>query len=67
MGELHQKLAEQGLRFEKKGSGAIIFVGRCGREGVVSGQGFRLSKLCKRLGDFVPAPAVEEADTPPPL
>ena len=25
--ELHQKLAEKGLRFEKKGSGAIVFVG----------------------------------------
>ena len=27
---------------------------------------FGLSKLCKRLGDFVPAPATGETDTPPP-
>lgn len=65
-GELHQKLAEQGLRFEKKGSGAIIFVGAVAVKASSVDRDFGLSKLCKRLGDFVPAPAVEEADTPPP-
>ncbi len=65
-GELHQKLAEQGLRFEKKGSGAIIFVGDVAVKASSVDRAFGMGNLCKRLGEFVPAPAVEEADTPPP-
>lgn len=65
-GELHQKLAEQGLRFGKKGSGAIIFVGDVAVKASSVDRAFGMGNLCKRLGEFVPAPAVEEADTPPP-
>ena len=65
-GELHQKLAEQGLRFEKKGSGAIIFVGDVAVKASSVDRAFGMGNLCKRLGEFVPAPAVEEVDTPPP-
>lgn len=53
--ELHQKLAEQGLRFEKKGSGAIVFVGDIAVKASSVDRAFGLSKLCKRLGEFVPA------------
>ena len=65
-GELHQRLAEQGLRFEKKGSGAIIFVGAVAVKASSVDRDFGMSKLCKRLGDFIPASAIEETDTPPP-
>lgn len=67
--ELHQQLAEKGLRFEKKGSGAIIFVGETAVKASSVDRAFGMSKLCKRLGDFVPAPAAEaekQIDTPPP-
>ena len=59
--ELHQKLAAQGLRFEKKGSGAIIFVGDIAVKASSVDRAFGMSKLCKRLGDFAPA------ETAPPL
>lgn len=67
--ELHQKLAEQGLRFEKKGSGAIVFVGDIAVKASSVDRAFGMGNLCKRLGDFVPAPASEaeaKTDTPPP-
>ncbi len=67
--ELHQKLAEQGLRFEKKGSGAIIFVGDIAVKASSVDRAFGMGNLCKRLGDFVAAPASEpeeKTDTPPP-
>ena len=67
--ELHQQLAEKGLRFEKKGSGAIIFVGAIAVKASSVDRAFGMSTLCKRLGDFVPAPAAEtekQIDTPPP-
>lgn len=63
--ELHQKLTEQGLRFEKKGSGAIVFVGDVAVKASSVDRAFSMSTLCKRLGDFVPAQVAENADTPP--
>ncbi|MBD8896189.1 relaxase/mobilization nuclease domain-containing protein [Desulfovibrio desulfuricans] len=59
--ELHKKLAEKGLRFEKKGSGAIVFVGEKAVKASSIDRDFGLSKLCKRLGEFV------AEDNPPPL
>ena len=59
--ELHQKLAEKGLRFEKKGSGGIVFVGEKAVKASSIDRDFGMSKLCKRLGEFMPA------ETPPPL
>ena len=55
--ELHQKLAEKGLRFEKKGSGAIVFVGDMAVKASSIDRDFGMSKLCKTLGEFVPAEA----------
>ena len=57
------------MRFEKKGSGAIIFVGEIAVKASSVDRAFGMSTLCKRLGDFVPAPAAEtekQIDTPPP-
>ena len=58
--ELHLKLAEKGLRFEKKGSGAILWVGEVAVKASSVDRAFGMSKLCKRLGEFVPA----KEDTP---
>ena len=52
--ELHKKLAAAGLRFEKKGSGAIIFVGETAVKASSVDRAFSMGKLCKRLGEFVP-------------
>lgn len=50
--ELHEKLAAVGLRFEKKGSGAIIFVGEIAVKASSVDRAFSMGKLCKRLGEF---------------
>ena len=50
--ELHEKLAKVGLRFEKKGSGAIIFVGEKAVKASAVDRAFSMGKLCKKLGEF---------------
>lgn len=52
--ELHKGLAAVGLRFAKKGSGAIIFVGEIAVKASSVDRAFSMGKLCKRLGEFVP-------------
>lgn len=64
--ELHQKLAEKGLRFEQKGSGAIVFVGDIAVKASSVDRNFSMGKLCKRLGDFVPAEAAPPVKKIPP-
>ena len=51
--ELHQKLAREGLRFEKKGSGAILFVGDIAVKASSVDRAFSMGKLSKKLGEFV--------------
>lgn len=51
-GELHEKLAKVGLRFEKKGSGAIIIVGKNAVKASSVDRAFSMGKLCKKLGNF---------------
>jgi hypothetical protein len=60
--ELHQKLAAVGLRFEKKGSGAIIFVGETAVKASSVDRAFSMGKLCKRLGEFVPGDYAGETE-----
>lgn len=50
--ELHEKLAGVGLRFERKGSGAIIFVGEKAVKASSVDRAFSMGKLCKKLGEF---------------
>lgn len=52
--ELHAGLDAVGLRFVRKGSGAIIFVGNTAVKASSVDRNFGLSKLCKRLGEFKP-------------
>lgn len=50
--ELHEGLKKVGLRYEKKGSGAIIWVGETAVKPSSVDRAFSMGKLCKRLGDF---------------
>ncbi len=52
--ELHNSLKEAGLQFEKKGSGAIVFVGDIAVKASSIGRQFSMGKLCKRLGEYQP-------------
>lgn len=63
---LHSSLAAAGLRFERKGSGAIIFVGDTAVKASSVDRAFSLKKLEKRLGSFVPGNYPEEKVSIPP-
>ncbi|MBD5417403.1 MAG: relaxase/mobilization nuclease domain-containing protein, partial [Desulfovibrio sp.] len=51
--ELHDGLREVGLRFERKGSGGIVFVGDKAVKASSIDRRFSMAKLCKRLGEFI--------------
>lgn len=55
--DLHQQLAEHGMRYEIKGSGALLFVGDITIKPSDIHPNASLPKLKKRLGDFEPAGA----------
>jgi hypothetical protein len=60
--ELHQKLAEQGMRFGKKGSGGVLWVGETPVKPSSAGRDCSWGALEKRLGPYEPAPAeIEQA------
>lgn len=50
--ELHEKLVRVGLRFEKEGSGAVIFVGDIAVKASSVDRSFSMGRLCKKLGEF---------------
>ena len=50
--ELHQRLAENGISFERKGSGAVLKIGEAAVKTSQADRGCSFSKLVKRLGDF---------------
>jgi hypothetical protein len=64
--ELHEGLGKAGLRLEKKGSGAVVFVGDTAVKASSIDRNFGLSKLCKRLGDFEAGNYEPEMKTPEP-
>ena len=51
-GELHQGLAELGMRYEKKGSGAVIWVGELAVKASSGGRHCSFRRLQSRLGEF---------------
>jgi hypothetical protein len=72
-GELHQNLARLGMRYERKGSGAMLYVpltGGTGEQPVKASKVSRaasLKALEKRLGTYQPAPvAVAQRHRPDP-
>ncbi|WP_165076943.1 MULTISPECIES: TraI/MobA(P) family conjugative relaxase [unclassified Desulfovibrio] len=64
--ELHAALKQAGLRFEKKGSGAIIWVGEQAVKASSIDRAFSMGKLCKRLGEFVAGAYEDGAPSPAP-
>jgi hypothetical protein len=50
--ELHTRLAEQGIAFERKGSGAILRIGETVIKASQAGRDISLSKLEERLGAY---------------
>jgi hypothetical protein len=56
--ELHAALAAEGMRFEKKGSGALLWVGDRAVKASVAGRDCSMSALQKRLGEYMPGPTV---------
>jgi hypothetical protein len=52
--EVHAQLAERGMRFERKGSGAVLWVADVAVKASTAGRDCSMSALEKRLGDFTP-------------
>jgi hypothetical protein len=50
--ELHSLLADRGFRFERKGSGAVLWVGDVAVKASTAGRDCSFSALEKRLGDY---------------
>jgi len=67
--QLHRELAKKGMRYEKTGSGATLFVGAVGIKASSADRAASLAKLQKRLGLYEPSqqrqPIAER--TPEPL
>ena len=63
--ELHEGLKNCGLRFEKKGSGAIIWVGDTAVKASSVDRSFSMGKLVKKLGEFVAGNYEEELKIEP--
>ena len=55
--ELHAALADQGMRYEKKGSGALLWIGEQPIKASAVGRDYSMAALRKRLGEFDPAPS----------
>jgi len=67
--QLHHELADQGMRYEKTGSGAVLFVGGIGVKASSADREASLGKLQKRLGAYEPPPPRQPATerTPEPV
>ena len=62
--ELHQSLAEQGITFERKGSGAILHIGETVIKASQAGRDISLSRLEKHLGEYRERDSFVLLDTP---
>ncbi|ASD84767.1 polyprotein (plasmid) [Burkholderia gladioli pv. gladioli] len=63
--ELHAGLQAQGFRYERKGSGAIIWIGDVPVKASSADRGATLAALQKRLGEFQPAAPADALPTLP--
>lgn len=64
--ELHRNLAEVGVQYHKKGSGALMQIGDVFVKASSAGRGCSLPTLVKRIGEFEPA-AASTAPAPRPV
>jgi hypothetical protein len=53
--ELHDALAARGMRYEKKGSGALVWIGEKPVKASAAGRDCSMAALRQRLGEFEPA------------
>jgi hypothetical protein len=53
--EMHRELGHSGIRFERKGSGAILWIGDQPVKASRAGRDCSMAALEKRLGEFTPA------------
>lgn len=58
--EFHTKMFEHGMKYERKGSGAIIWVGEQAIKASAADRNASLSKLEKRFGEYIAADAIPE-------
>ena len=63
--QLHAQLAERGIRFEQKGSGAILHIGEQIVKASVAGRDCSMSRLERRLGPYEAADTLDVADRKP--
>jgi hypothetical protein len=63
--ELHAALAAKGMRFEKKGSGALVRVGDQPVKASAAGRDCSMSALQKRLGEYIPGPTGAQSPANP--
>ena len=63
--ELHHALAHVGLRFVRKGSGAVLLVGAEAVKASSVNRAYSLNKLCRRLGEFEEGAYPESEPVPP--
>lgn len=57
--QLHRELAARGMRYERKGSGAVIFVGDVAVKASDVDRNASLAQFQKRLGPYQPPPQAE--------
>ncbi len=62
--ELHEGLAARGMRFEKKGSGAVLSIGEQPVKASAAGRDCSMAALRERLGDFEPSPIAPQQAPP---
>jgi hypothetical protein len=62
---VHAALAARGMRFERKGSGALLWIGDQPVKASTAGRDCSMAALEKRLGDFAPGPDIEARPRPP--
>lgn len=62
--DLHQRLAQVGMEYQRRGSGAVIFVGDVAVKSSSVDRNASLSKMEKRLGAFSPLPDAENKSAP---
>lgn len=60
--ELHQRLNERGMRYERKGSGALVWIGDVAVKASSADRKASLSAVQKRLGEYQPGREQQEKE-----
>ena len=63
--QLHEQLAKRGMRYERKGSGALVWLGEHPMKASEVDRGASLGQLQKRLGEYQPAAPHLRVGEPP--